>query len=356
MLMTLLSLISLFHPSADTLIVGSYTSQGNAGIEWILAPNGQKNSEFAVPQASYQYLTDDGQYLFSVSELVNNQGAVYSFKKNSQGNFEKINQQLTQGDAPCHINFRKKSQTLYTANYMGGSVSIFQTKQGNIEQLSQKLEYFSSGKYPQQASSHAHMVVLSKDENQLHISDLGGDKIYHCKLKPDGLVEAKYSLTQFPSGTGPRHFVFSADEKWVYVVGELSGTVDVYSTNEGNWEFVQREKIDLSKGDGPKASADIHISPNGQWLVASNRITRNSLMVFKIKPNGRIKFQHEVQVGKVPRNFQFNRNGTKIYVACKDEDRIQQYLFNTETGEMQNENKDISVKSPVAILIPKGKN
>ena len=348
--MLICSLITFFRPATDTLLVGSYTTQGNAGIELIQTSNGQKISEIPVPQASYQIVSQDGQYLFSVSEQVNRQGAVFSFKKTPKGNWEAINHQLTEGDAPCHINFRTKSQTLYTANYMGGSVSIFQTKQGKIEPLSQKIEYSSSGKYPQQASSHAHMVVLTKDENELHISDLGGDKIYHYKLRADGLVEDKYSLTQFPAGTGPRHFIFSPNEQWIYILGELSGTVDVYENQGTTWKFVQREILDRSGGDGPKASADIHLSPNGKWLVASNRITRNSLVVYKVDANGRIKFQHEVLVGKVPRNFQFDQSGTRIYVACKDENRIQQFRFNQETGEILNENKDIKVKSPVAIL------
>lgn len=355
MLTLICSLISLFRPSSDTLIVGSYTQQGNSGIEFIEASTGQKKAEINVPQASFQYLTADGQYLFSVSEQVKNQGAVYSYKKDGKGNWQKISQQFTEGDAPCHINFRTKSQTIYTANYMGGSVSVFQTKHGKIEPISTKLEYFSQGKYPQQTTSHAHMVVLANQENELHISDLGGDKIYHYKIKQDGSLEDKYSLTQFPAGTGPRHFVFSPDEKWIYVVGELSGTVDVYSNNSDTWGFVQREVLDLSIGDGPKASADIHISPNGKWLLASNRITRNSLMIYQIESTGKIKFHHEVFVGKVPRNFQFDSTGKKVYVACKDEDRIQQFYFNPDTGVMQNENKDIQVKSPVAILVLGGK-
>jgi 6-phosphogluconolactonase (cycloisomerase 2 family) len=74
------------------------------------------------------------------------------------------------------------------------------------------------------------------------------------------------------------------------------------------------------------------------------------LVVYKVEANGRIKFQREVMVGKVPRNFQFDKSGTKIYVACKDENRIQQFKFNPETGDMKDENKDIVVKNPVAIL------
>lgn len=350
MLVFIHTLISLFSTSADTLLVGSYTQQGNPGISLMDTKTKQVMETLDVPQASYQYMTPDKQYLFSVSEQVNNAGAVHSFKKNKQGKWEFVNQQLTEGDAPCHINFRKKSQTLYTANYMGGSVSVFQTKDGKMGAMSQKLEYFGKGIYPQQGASHAHMVVLSAKEDQLHVSDLGADKIYHYAIRPDGLLETKYSVTQFPAGTGPRHFVFSADEKFVYIVGELSGTVDVYAVQNGEWKAIQRETIDFSKGTEPKASADIHISPNGQWLLASNRITQNSLVVFRIGESGRLNFTREIMVGKVPRNFQFDRSGKKIFVACKDENRIQQFSFNPETGEMADLKADIEVKSPVALL------
>jgi 6-phosphogluconolactonase len=323
MLMLFHSLMSLLVTPADTLIVGSYTQQGNPGIEIINTQTKQVLAGLAVPQASYQYVTSDGQYLFSVSDQVSNAGAVYSFKKNDIGQWDKLSQQLTEGDAPCHINFRKKSQTLYTANYMGGSVSVFQTKKGVIEPLSQKLEYFGKGLYPkQQATSHGHMVVLSKDETKLHVSDLGADKIYHYDVRPDGLLEDKYSLTQFPAGTGPRHFVFSEDEKFVYVLGELSGTVDVYEVSNGKWNQIQRETIDFSKVDRPKASADIHLTPDGKWLLASNRITQNSITVFRIQSNGRLVFKRDVPVGKVPRNFQIDKTSTRVYVACKEENRI----------------------------------
>jgi 6-phosphogluconolactonase len=350
MLMIIHSLLALMGTPADTLYVGSYTQQANPGIEIIDTQSKQVIETMAVPQASYQLLTDDQKYLFSVSEQVGNQGAVYSFKKNNAGKWEKVSQQLTEGDAPCHINFRKQSQTLYTANYMGGSVSVFETAQGKILPLAQKIEFAGRGKYPQQTTPHAHMVVLSQDEQAIHISDLGADRIYHYRLRPNGLIEGKLNYTQFPEGTGPRHFVFSADEKFVYVVGELSGTVDVYHIQGGNWTPVQRETIDFSKGDGPKASADIHISPNGKWLIASNRITQNSLIVFKIDSSGKLRFSSEVAVGKVPRNFQFDASGKKLFVACKDENRIQQFSFNPATGEVSDLNDDIQIKSPVALL------
>jgi 6-phosphogluconolactonase len=160
MLMLIHSLISLFISSGDTLLVGSYTQQGNPGIEFIDTKSKQVIERISVPQASYQVISPDKQYLFSVSELVGNAGAVHSYKKNEQGKWAFVNQQLTQGDAPCHINFRKKSQTIYTANYMGGSVSVFQTKDGIVRSLAQKIAFSGRGIYPQQSAPHAHMIVF----------------------------------------------------------------------------------------------------------------------------------------------------------------------------------------------------
>ncbi|MEY4954415.1 MAG: Lactonase, 7-bladed beta-propeller, partial [Bacteroidota bacterium] len=71
---------------------------------------------------------------------------------------------------------------------------------------------------------------------------------------------------------------------------------------------------------------------------------------FRIESSGKLSFTRDIPVGKVPRNFQFDTSGSKIYVACKDEDLIQQFSFNTETGDMQDLHDDIQVKSPVAIL------
>ena len=88
------SLISLFVSPADTLLVGSYTQHGNPGIELIDSKTKRVLERMEVPQASYQLITPDQQYIYSVSELVSHAGAVHGFKKSESGKWEKTGQHL----------------------------------------------------------------------------------------------------------------------------------------------------------------------------------------------------------------------------------------------------------------------
>ena len=100
------------------LIIGSYTSKGNPGIEvfhWdAKTGTATKSYSLTVPQASYQAISGD--YLFSVSEEGDGKASVSSFQMRN-GKYEAINTEFSRGDHPCFILYREKSKTLYTANY-----------------------------------------------------------------------------------------------------------------------------------------------------------------------------------------------------------------------------------------------
>jgi 6-phosphogluconolactonase len=338
-----LAMLSYSNPdSSFHLVVGSYTQNGNPGIE-IIDPHTRKTVHaVAGPQASYQALSKDQQYLFSVHEEVNGKGAVSSYKQ-EKGTFTRLSSQFTQGDAPCYIMYRESSQTLYAANYMGGNLSVFQTKDGVIQPISQNI------KYPQ--PSHAHMAAVMPDGGQLVVTDLAADKIHVHTLLASGLVSTTYADVEFPKGTGPRHLVFSQAGDMAYVLGELSGTVDVFRIYADEFTHIQRIVLDASAGNPNHASADIHLSPDGKWLLASNRITQNSIRVFAVLPSGELRDHKEYLVAKTPRNFQFDPSGRFVYVASKTENRIQKWAF--EKGLMTDTQEDIPVKEPVAIIFLK---
>jgi 6-phosphogluconolactonase (cycloisomerase 2 family) len=100
-----------------------------------------------------------------------------------------------------------------------------------------------------------------------------------------------------------------------------------------------------------KGSADIHISPNGQWLLASNRISSNQVVVFKIETNGKLTRKFHQNVAKIPRNFTFDPSGKFVLVASQEEDRVQVFHFDDKTGMLKDSHQDILVKSPVSLLI-----
>jgi 6-phosphogluconolactonase len=330
--------------SAVNLLVGSYTRQGNPGIEIIDPQTRQTVHAVTQSQASYQAMSKDQQLLFSVHEEVDGKGAVSSYKQEN-GTFTRLSTQLTQGDAPCYVLFREASQTVYTANYMGGNLSVFQTKAGQIQPISQNIVY--------PKPSHAHMAAIMPDGGQLVVTDLAADKIHVHALLASGLVSTTYTDVELPKGTGPRHLVFSRAGDIAYVLGELSGTVDVFRIYADEFTHIQRIVLDASTGNPSHASADIHLSPDGKWLLASNRITQNSIRVFAVLPSGELRDFKEFPVAKTPRNFQFDPSGRFVYVASQTENRIQKWAF--EEGVLTDTQQDIAVKQPVAILFLKKK-
>lgn len=334
------------------LIIGSYTSKGNPGIEvfnWD-AKTGKATKSYALksPGASYQAIS--GNYLFSVSEEGDGKASVSSFQLR-EGKYAPINTELSRGDHPCYVLYREKSKTVYTANYSGGSVSVFQTVSGRLQPLAQFIAYSGSSiNKDRQNSSHAHMVALSPDQNTLFVTDLGTDKLYAHAILADGRLAEKRSEIAITPGNGPRHMRFNSKGDRAYLLNELSSDVDVFAVKGGQLEKIQSIPADTSAAQ-VKGSADIHISPNGKWLLASNRISSNQVVVFKIEADGKLTRVFHQNVAKIPRNFTFDPSGKFVLVASQEEDLVQVFKFNNVSGTLTDSHQDILVKSPVSLLI-----
>jgi 6-phosphogluconolactonase (cycloisomerase 2 family) len=247
--------------------------------------------------------------------------------------------------------YREKSQTIYTANYSGGSVSVFTTDKGKISPLAQYIAYTGSSlNKDRQNSAHAHMVALSPDQNTLFVTDLGSDKIYAHRILANGLLEESRTEIVITPGNGPRHIRFNAKGDRAYLLNELSSDVDVFAVKGSQLNKIQSIPADTSTTK-VKGSADIHISPNGKWLMASNRISSNQVVVFKIEADGQLTRVFHQNVAKIPRNFTFDPSGKFVLVASQEEDRVQVFHFDDKTGSLKDSHQDILVKSPVSLLI-----
>lgn len=350
-----LSLFSFAQADSLThqLIVGSYTQSGNTGIEIfdISLKTGQskKAYDLPTPAASFQHISADGQYLFSITEESGGKSAVSSYVKNSKGQFERINSSLTTSPGPCFILYREASKTLYVANYAGGSLSVFKTFEGRISPISQFIQYVGTSINPtRQKESHAHMTILSHDQNYLFVNDLGTDKIYRHKIFADGTVEEKFTATTVPEGQGPRHLIFNKAGNYAYLITELKGQVDVFKVTDNQLDLVQTLDADTAKST-VKGSADIHLSPNEKWLISSNRVSSSELTIFAVQSDGLLKKIKHQTVARKPRNFNFDPTGQFVFVASQDDDKVEIYSFNDLTGELSNTHQDIKVKAPVSL-------
>lgn len=337
------------------LYVGSYTSKGNKGIHvYSFEPRtGQLSLVRAYdnPNASYMIMTPDKKYMYVLSEE-DQKGAVTAYSVNKQtGALTKINTEKTIGDGPCYITFNPNTKTIYTANYGTGSVSVFKTDtDGSVLPVAQHLVYKGSSiNKVRQSSSHAHSAVISPDKKFLFVVDLGADCIYQHQISSDGMINTMPIINKVENGNGPRHLVISSNGLYAYAVNEMAGSVDVFHVSNSGMKKIQTTIIDTVQTIEDHGSGAIQLSPDGKWLLASNRVTSNQVVINKVLPNGKLQKLEHVAVTKKPRFFNFDPSGTFVFVCGQEGNAIQVFSFNSKTGKMKSLGHDIELNSPVAI-------
>lgn len=340
------------------LFVDSYADTADTGIS-LFRFDDEKGTAVPVKvfsgiqDPSYQAMSRDGKRLYSVSEtpVPDAKLCAYSFDKES-GELSFLNEQKTDGSAPCYVWIDSRCRLAVTANYNGGSISAFPiSADGSLRPAK---VYAYEGGTPgseRQAAPHLHCVYASPDEKYLFANDLGTDRIYKYELVPSAeglsLKEGTPAFFSLPAGEGPRHTAFHPNGKWAYLIGELSGHVTVMDYHDGNLVPVQVVEADTLHAAG---SADIHVTPDGRFLYASNRLEGDGIAIFSIDPaTGKLTKSGYQPTGIHPRNFMITSNGKYLLCACRDSNVIQVYEIDRQSGLLKDTGKDIHVKRPVCL-------
>ena len=343
-----------------TMLVGTYTSGDSKGIYSFRfnEENGTATplSEIEVGNPSYLVPSPDGRFVYAVSEFNDERAAVNAFAFDKEkGTFKLLNTQKTGGEDPCYLITNGKQ--VVTANYSGGSISVFPIqKDGSLLPTSAIMKFEGVGTDKErQERPHLHCVQITPDGHYLFADDLGTDQIYKYAINANADAENKEVFLKegIPAsfkirlGSGPRHLTFAPDGNYAYLINELSGDVITFRYKDGGLEEIQTIVADTV---GAKGSADIHISPDGKFLYASNRLKADGVAIFSINPeNGMLTKVGYQLTGIHPRNFIITPNGKFLLVACRDSNIIQVYERNAETGLLTDIHKDIKVDKPVCV-------
>ena len=343
------------------MLAGTYTSaEGSKGI-YVYSfdtDTGASDSVSMVEVANPSYLvvSPNNQFVYSVGENGEDDSYAHAFSfDSSSGQIKLIDSQLTFGSSPAYITLDAQGNNLITANYGGGSISQFNVNtNGTLSPLSNLFKFEGVGEDPvRQKQPHLHSVRYSPDGMFMFATDLGTDKIYRYKTITSvfegqpALLENDTAVFATPAGTGPRHFDFHPNGLYFYLLGELSGEVIVYDYNMGD---LQQKQTILADTVGAKGSADIHVSPNGKFLYASNRLQADGIAIFAIdSQDGTLTKVGYQLTAKHPRNFAITPNGKFLLVAGRDDNVIEVYSIEKKTGLLTNTNQDIVIDKPVCI-------
>jgi 6-phosphogluconolactonase len=340
------------------LIIGTYTRGNSEGI-YVYKMNTETGDVSYVSKAtasnpSYLAVSPDEKFVYAVNEDANDKGSVsvFAFDK-SNGALKYIDKQTSGGDHPAYVAVNKTGRWVAVANYTGGSFSTLPVMANGTLGVPTTIQHTgSSVDKERQEKPHVHSTVFSPDDKYLFVPDLGIDKVMIYSFNPgSGKPEpAPVPFAATPPGTGPRHFIFHPNGKLAYLVEEMGGEVSGYKYKDGKLTLIQRISAYPAGFKEKKWSADIHISPDGKFLYASNRTPANNIAIFSIAKNGKLTLiGSEPAKGDVPRNFTIDPTGNFLLVANQESDNIVIFKRNKQTGLLTDTGKRIQVGKPVCL-------
>jgi len=363
----LLSLFTLFIVKAQenkfNLIVGTYTNSCESKGIYVYEFDSNtgnfnfKNGSEQIINPSYLSVSSDNKFIYSVNENDQKGSGVIALKYNSlDGKLDILNKQVANGAGSCYI--INDDKNVITANYGGGSISVFgKNSDGSITEVKQVLQHTGkSVNAKRQEKPHVHMVYFTPDKKYVLANDLGTDKISVYHYNPDGgneVLKFATSVSVNPGG-GPRHLMFSKNGKYVYVLQELDGSLITFSYKDGVLLKIFETNIIAKEYKGEIRSADIHISPDGKFLYATNRGEIGEISTFKVLNNGKLELiQQTSTLGKGPRNFNIDPTGNFLLVGHQFSNEIVVFKRNATTGILTATGKKIDVCSPVCLVFTK---
>ena len=341
------------------LLIGTYTTKCDSKGIYVYEFDAQtgdfnyKNATESVVNPSYLTASSDNQFVYAVNEN-GAKSTVSSFKFDSNmGKLNFINKESAQGEDPCYI--INDDRNVLIANYSSGTITVFgKNSDGSITTAKQVIQHQKS--LLNQKKPNAHQVVFSPDRKYVLANDLGIDKIYSYSYHPDSgteILKVKDSVAT-EMGSGPRHLTFSKNGKFIYLLQELTGAIMVYSYLDGILKKIDQNTTIAKSFKGTIGAADIHISPDGKFLYATNRGSANDISIFKILENGKLKFKdRNSTLGEGPRNFAIDPTGNFLLVAHQYSNDVVIFKRNKKTGKLSNTNKKINLCSPVCLVFTK---
>ena len=338
------------------LMVGSYATPQDEGIKVYVWNHEEGEATYlsglkGISNPSYQVVSADGSRVYSVGEdegLTSTAHAL-SFDK-ANGKLTLMNTQFTHGGAPCYINICPDGKWVITANYMGGNISIIPLEtSGRLNENVSTFDFEGVGvNLERQSQPHLHCVEFTPDGKFLVANDLGTDKIHVFPLTTDGELDKEKTFdVELEAGSGPRHICFSKDGRFAYLINELSGKVTALAYDGQTLIPIQYIKADTV---GARGSADIHLSPDGKFLYASNRLKADGIAIFSVNNETGMLTKVGYQLtGIHPRNFVMTPDGKYLLVACRDSNVVQIFRRDAETGFLEDTGKKIEINKPVCL-------
>lgn len=332
---------------------------------------------------SWLTLNKQNNVLYLVDETVNGaaNGTLVSYRTSYTGKLTELHRQITPVGG-VYATFFDNGNSLAVPHYTGSALYTYDVSANGDIKPDQGFA-FSAPVGPvanRQDAPHPHETILDPTGQYVLVPDLGADLVRVFYVNPStGKLTARDSL-KAKAGSGPRHGAFSLDtingNYYFYLAEEIAASVVSYKVtylpNGGGLKFDQIDTDSTlapgqtppptTTGESTGVSAEITISPDGKYVIISNRRDvsfptynppSDALSVFSISPkDGSLTFLQLFPAGgSYPRQFALNKAGTLAAVGLQQSSLVVILERNTETGKFETEVARASVAGQITCVV-----
>jgi 6-phosphogluconolactonase len=185
----------------------------------------------------------------------------------------------------------------------------------------------------------AHAIKSSPDNRYVFASVLGDDAWLRLKFDATNraLTEDVHSAYALSPKSGPRHFVFPPNHRFVYLFDELDGKLHVlaFDSQRDTAKPIQTVSILPSDFTGDKPwGADLHVTPDGRFLYASER-TSSTLAAYRVDAmSGKLVRIGTYPTEKQPRGFNIDPSGNYLLAVGQLSPTLTVYRIEKKTGTL----------------------
>ena len=207
---------------------------------------------------------------------------------------------------------------------------------------------------------NAHSIIADRGNRFVFVPHLGTDQIFQFKFdaRSGRLTSNTPAVVQMKAMTGPRHIIVANDNRFVYLLNELTATVTTLALDAKTGLLTEvgtasalpadtklmpgapRGAIGAPGGPPPRNTdndiwaSDLHLTPNGKFLYAAER-TSSSIGAFSVDAaSGKLSYLASTPTEKQPRGFAIDPTGRFMVVSGEKSETLSVYAIDPASGNL----------------------
>jgi 6-phosphogluconolactonase len=259
-------------------------------------------------------------------------------------------------DSMPYVSTDRSGRFLFTASYGGDKVAVSPIGADGFV-TAEAIQVLPTGR-------NAHSILADGTNRFVYSANLGANQVlqFAFDAKTGKLTPLDPPAVKPEPGHGPRHLAFSRDNKFLYVLNELSGHVTQYAIDGTKGTLKLTDSVpsvppelgmkwgqpQAPVGAAPAApaaapkpdekpaiwAADLRLTPNGKFLYTTERNT-DKIALFTVAPRtGKLTYVTNFATERQPRGINIDPSGHYLIASGEKSDRLSVYRINQANGRL----------------------